>query len=107
MGQVTQIEHAARMRRHRTAMKVVKRVNDEAARWSLLEFVLDGNPTLEAALAAPPRPDHRRVDLDERQRAVVRMRNEDRSFREIGERVGMTARGAQYAYESAVKKLTG
>lgn len=107
----TPIEVGAVLRRHDRAMQVVLGVDDEAARWTLLETVVIGNPQVEAALEQTVRLGPRRVrgvrpDLTERHRMVVRMRNEGLTFREIGERIGITEQGASYAYRACLKKLT-
>jgi len=52
----TSIDLGTVLRRHDRAMSVVDLVEDQSARWTLLEYVLAGNPAVEAAMADARRP---------------------------------------------------
>jgi hypothetical protein len=71
----TSIDVGTVLRRHDRTMSVVDLVEDEPARWTLLEYVLAGSAAVEAAMAharrpCRPRGGRRRV-FDKRQRAGV------------------------------------
>jgi DNA-binding NarL/FixJ family response regulator len=91
---ITHIETGAVLHRHHQAMALVEDLPDEETRLALLDFVVSGNPAVEAAFRAKlcrKKSPHRRA-------AVIELRARGMTLRQIADELG-------YADESGPQKV--